>query len=67
MLRPAELPLPPDLLSIEDDAALFDASPEWMFPAAMRARSEERDDDGLGLRSLLERPEALAHGWHDAA
>ncbi len=71
MLRPSEIPLLPDLLSIDEDAAL-DASPEWFVPELMHLRREEREDDGLGLRSLLERPEALAsswqgHGWHDAA
>lgn len=65
MLRRSELPLLSDLPSFEDDPAMFDPSPEWFVPGLKPALREddEEHDDGLGLRSLIEQPEALAEAW----
>ncbi len=64
MLRRFELPLLSELPAFEDDPALFDPSPAWFVPGLKPSlREDEEDDDGLGLRSLLERPEALSEGW----
>jgi hypothetical protein len=44
---------------VEEDAAeLLRALPEFRHEVAF-----EPDDDDLGLRSLLERPEAFSHAW----
>jgi hypothetical protein len=44
---------------IEDDPTLFDSPPEWLLPELKRALRDSRSDDELGLRSLIEHPEAL--------
>ena len=64
MLRRPELPILPELPAFEDDPALFDPSPEWFVPGLKPSlREDAEEDDGLGLRSLIERPEALSKAW----
>ena len=65
MLRRSELPLLSELPAFDDDPALFDPSPEWFVPGlkASLGEDEDDDDDGLGFRSLIERPEALSKAW----
>lgn len=56
MLRPVDL-------SFMDEA---EEEPSELLKALPEIRQEigpEPADDDLGLRSLLERPEALAHAW----
>jgi hypothetical protein len=64
MLRPPEPAVLDEALAIDDDLGLFDPSPEW-FVAGLRlsSREDEIQEDGLGLRSLIEKPEALAKAW----
>lgn len=65
MLRRSELPLSEcELHAFDDDPALFDPSPEWFVPGLKPSlREDVSEDDGLGLSSLLERPEALSKAW----
>ncbi len=65
MLRRSELPSLSDIPSVDDDPALFDPTPEWFVPGLtpMRGEAPEEDDDELGLRAILERPEALTQAW----
>ena len=65
MLRRSQLPPLSELPTFEDDPALFDPSPEWFLPGLKPSLREdaEEEDDGLGLRSLLEQPEALSKAW----
>ncbi len=63
MLRRPELPLLSELPAFEDDPALFDPSPEWFVPGLKPSLREDEEDDGLGLRSLIEQPEALSKAW----
>lgn len=64
MLRRPELPSLSELPAFEDDPALFDPAPEW-FVAGLKPplREDEEEDEGLGLRSLIEQPEALSKAW----
>jgi hypothetical protein len=63
MLRP-ELPLLSEVPDLDDEPAPFDPSPEWFVPGLKPSpREDEAEDDGLGLRSLIERPEVLARAW----
>ncbi len=53
-----------EVLACDDDPGLFDPSPEWFVPGLKPSSHEdEAGDDTLGLRSLIERPEALAKAW----
>lgn len=54
-----------EIPALDDDPTLFDPSPEWFVPGLEpSARDDEEDEvDGLGLRSLIEKPEALAKAW----
>jgi len=65
MLRRSELPPLPEVPALDDDPALFDPSPEWFVPGLKPLLREEAEteEDGLGLRSLLEQPEALSKAW----
>ena len=64
MLRPFELPLVSELPAFDEEPALFDPSPEWFVPGLKPSpREDEGDDDGLGLRALIEHPAALAKAW----
>ena len=64
MLRRPELPPLSELPAFEEDPALFDPSPEWFVPALKPSlRENEEEDDTLGLRSLIERPEVLSKAW----
>ncbi len=65
MLRRSELPLLSELPAVEDDPALFDPSPEWFVPGLRPStlREDDEEDDGLGLRSLIEEPEVLSKAW----
>ena len=69
MLRRPELPLVSELPLFEDDPALLDPSPEWFVPGLKPSlREDEGDDvDGLGFRSLIEKPEALSKAWRTTA
>lgn len=63
MLKP-ELPNLPELPCLDDDPTLFDRPSDWFVPRLELSREEdEADEDGLGLRSLIERPEVLASAW----
>ncbi|MET0591084.1 MAG: hypothetical protein ABW133_00190, partial [Polyangiaceae bacterium] len=63
MLRRPELPPLSELPAFEDDLALFDPSPEWLPPGLKLSVHEDEDDDPIGLRSLIEQPEALSKAW----
>ena len=64
MLRRPEALLLSEVPAFDDDPALFDPSPEWFVPGLKPSpREHEADDDGLGLRSLIEQPDALAKAW----
>jgi len=65
MLRRSELPDVSEIPSVDDDPALFDPAPEWFVPGLtpLRGEAPEEEDDDLGLRAILERPEALAKAW----
>ncbi len=65
MLRRSELPSLSDIPSVDEDPALFDPTPEWFVPGLtpLRGEAQEPDDDELGLRAILERPEALTKAW----
>ena len=64
MLRRPELPPISELPAFDDDPALFDPSPEWFVPGLkLSLREDEGEDEGLGLRSLIEQPEALSKAW----
>jgi len=56
-----------DLLFIEDPT-IDDVSDLLQILPEIRQRvSRRRADDGVGLRSLLERPEALSKAWRRSA
>lgn len=65
MSRRPELPDASEIPSMDDDPAFFDPAPEWFVDGLTPLRGEppEDDDDDLGLRAILERPEALARAW----
>ena len=64
MSRRNQLPLLADLPATEDDPALFDPAPVWFIPGLKESMREiSEPDDGLGLRSLFERPEALSEAF----
>jgi hypothetical protein len=65
MFRQSELPSLSEVPSLDDDPALFDPTPEWFVPGLtpLRGEAPEEADDDLGLRAILERPEALAKAW----
>lgn len=68
MLRRSFSPQLVELATFEDDPALFDPSPEWFVAGlrpSLREATKERDE-GLGLCSLLEQPEALSRAWRSA-
>lgn len=68
MLRQSETTLLAELAAFEEDPALFDPSPVWSVPGLRPSlREDEEDGDGLGLRSLLERPESLSKVWRTPA
>jgi hypothetical protein len=50
MFPRSELPI------IDDDPVVFDEPAEWLVPG-LRTAMHEAEDDGLGLRSLIERAE----------
>jgi hypothetical protein len=64
MSRRPEPLLLSEVPAFDDDPALFDPSPEW-FVSGLKPSShdDEADEDGLGLRALIEQPEALAKAW----
>jgi hypothetical protein len=66
MLRYCELPPLSELPAVDDDPALFDPFPEWFVPGLRSSVQEGHDDDGLGLRSLLEHPKVLSKAWRTA-
>ncbi len=57
MLDPNDLWLMEEVLSLDESAELLRTMPE------IRQLVDGRHDDELGLRSILERPEALAKAW----
>lgn len=64
MSRRSQHPHLSDLPAIEDDPALFDPSPMWFIPGLKESLRETAEpDDGLGLRALFERPEALSQDF----
>lgn len=64
MVRRPALPPLSELPVLEDDPALFDPSPEWFVPGLKPSHREEvEEDEGLGLRALIEQPEALSKAW----
>lgn len=64
MSRRNPYPILSELPPIEDDPALFDPSPMWFIPGLKESLRETAEpDDGLGLRGLLERPEALSDAF----
>lgn len=65
MLQRIKLPLVSEIPPLEDDATLFEPSPEWFIPGLKPARGEDDNDhdDLLGFRSLIEEPDALADAW----
>jgi hypothetical protein len=65
MLRRSELPDVTEIPSVDDDPALFDPAPEWFVPGLtpLRGEAPDEEDADVGLRAILERPEALAKAW----
>ena len=54
-----------EMPSVDDDPELFDPTPEWFVPGLTPMRGEmPEEDDEVGLRAILERPDALAKAWH---
>jgi hypothetical protein len=66
MWHRSPLPSPAELRSIDDDRAFFDPQADWFVPGLVPVRGEapEAEDNNLGLRAILERPEELARAWH---
>ena len=67
MLRRSALtPIHPDLHGEGDDTVSLDAFPDWVPRrfATVAPRVRE-DDDGLGVRALLNRPEAQSRAWRE--
>jgi len=62
MLHKFELPFESEILALEDDPALFDADPEWVGDLERPTR-EEDEYDGIGIRSVIQHPEALSKAW----
>jgi len=52
-----------DLLFIEEPPVDDGSDLLWMLPEIRRRATPPRRDEGLGLRSLLERPEAQSKAW----
>ncbi len=65
MSRRSDLPEPSEIPSVDDEPAFFDPAPEWFVPGVkpLRGEAPEPEDDDLGLRAILESPEALARAW----
>jgi len=56
MFPGSELPM------IDNDPLSFEAPPDWLVPG-LRAAMRDAEDDGLGLRSLIERTEVPPRPW----
>jgi len=56
MFPRSELPM------LDDDPALFEGRPEWLIPG-LRSAMREAEQDGLGLRSLIERTDVPPRLW----
>jgi len=52
-----------ELPVIDDDPVLFDGPPEWLVPGLRSAMRETERQDGLGLRSLIERSDVPPMPW----
>jgi len=52
-----------ELPVMDDDPVLFDVPPEWLLTGLRSAMREAEHDDGLGLRSLIERSEVPPRPW----
>jgi hypothetical protein len=65
MSRRSELPDDSEVPTLDDDPAFFDPGPEWFVPGVkpLRGEAPEAEEEDLGLRAILERPEALARAW----
>jgi len=55
-----------ELPVMDDDPVLFDVPPEWLLTGLRSAMREAEHDDGLGLRSLIERSEVPPRPWRRA-
>ncbi len=62
MLLKSELPFASDIPVLDDDPALFDPDPDWADDFGLAAL-EDDDLGDLGLRAVIERPEALSKAW----
>ena len=56
MFPRSELPM------MDDDPVSFDAPPEWLVPG-LRSAMRDAEQDGLGLRSLIERADEPPRPW----
>jgi hypothetical protein len=56
MFPPSELPM------MDDDPLSFHGAPEWLVPG-LRWALREAEQDGLGLRSLIERADEPPRPW----
>ena len=54
-----------ELPVMDDDPVLFDGPPEWLVPGLASAM-RQAEQDGLGLRSLIERAEVPPRPWPTA-
>jgi len=57
-------PIRPEHHGVDDDAVAFEPVPDWTplrFAAELPRRRE--DDDEVGVRALLSRPEAQSRAW----
>jgi hypothetical protein len=59
MFPRSELPM------MDDDPVSFDGPPEWLVPG-LRSAMHEAEQDGLGLRSLIERADERPRPWSAA-
>ncbi len=62
MLQEFELPFDTEISALDDDPTLFDPEPDWFGDLAL-ATNEHHEHDGLGLRSVVDEPEALSKAW----
>ena len=51
-----------ELAMMDNDLESLDVPPDWLFPE-LRSAMHEVEDEGLGLRSLIERAEVPPRPW----
>jgi hypothetical protein len=54
-----------ELALMDNDLVFLDGAPDWLVPE-LRSAMHEVEEDGLGLRSLIERTEVPPRPWPTA-